>query len=438
MFISFFIFKKDVLSPSFITSFMYSSTVFIAILGFNTWNVYKDLSSTTIIIISLGVFYFFVGEVVYRYFYYKFQKNSNNNINKKLKNTSHTYKFPNISKKIEILIIVFVILTLFLTYKEVYKICIYYGHKPTSIGDMLNFYRTKTLLYSTDATNNGITISGYVAQMQKMCYFLCVFNMYFFLDNFINKKEIKSNFIYLITIILTLLLTFLTSSRSLSMHMFVAFVALYILLYRNKCANNKINKKKNFRNIVIFTSIIIVTFYLVIPLVGRKTNMKFYDYVTFYLGSSVPSLNVSIDSNLLSSDYFGENTFYGFYYTLAKLGITSSYPETNRVGVVFGDYGGSNVYTSFNSYYLDFGIMGVILLSFIFGFIISMAYKFVKNHPENIFAKIIYVYYMYVLIDQIRGDSFYSLISISTISYLIIAYLLYLLYKNDFKRLKNE
>lgn len=439
---SYFVFEKDILSVSFVTSIMFIFSLVLSMIGLLSWNTEVRLENKTILIVSLGVFSFFIGELIYYLINKVKNKNGSCKIYKKdLKQKEQTEENKKILFILALIMLIFSIITIIKTIIEEKKVCIGYGHNPNGLPDLLRFYRTKTLLYSSDAKNK-IEISSIVKQMQKVCYFACVYNIYFLIKNLVSKKFKKENIIYILTILSTMFLTLLTSSRSLLMHLFVAAILIFLLeLKKQKIELNK----KIICSLIGGVVAILVIFTSLTSLVGRQTKMKGIDYITFYLGAPIPSLNRYINGDIKEERKKGENTFYGIYYTLGKLKITDSYPVGTHKGAVFKDYGGSNVYTSFMEYYLDYGFAGIIILNVIFGFVMTFLYKFVLTHYENKFYVVTFAYYYYVMIDQIRGNQFYNLISISTISYLFVSYILYVyyyklpIYINDLKlKIKKE
>ena len=157
--------------------------------------------------------------------------------------------------------------------------------------------------------------------------------------------------------------------------------------------------------------------------------MKGFDYITFYMGTPIPSFNRFLNGNVNEIEKStGESSFYGVFYTLAKLKLIDNYPKAMHNGTVFEGYGGSNVYTAYMDFYIDFGVLGVVVLNFVFGFSFTCIYHFVRRHFHNKFYVVMFSYYYYVLIDQIRGNQFFNLISVSTISYLLLGLLIYFYY----------
>ena len=150
--------------------------------------------------------------------------------------------------------------------------------------------------------------------------------------------------------------------------MIVAMFMMFFILYKKKNTENNISKKI----ITIGLGGAIATlaiFCLVLPLVGRKVVGNTFDYITFYIGTPIPSFQLFLDNPPLPAE-FGSETFSGVYYVLDKIGIINHLQIGSHEWVRFGQYS-SNVYMSLRRYYYDFGIVRVILCQFIFGFVIS-------------------------------------------------------------------
>ena len=259
----------------------------------------------------------------------------------------------------------------------------------------------------------------FVKQMQKVCDVVCALFMYIVANNIIAKDKKKNIILYSIPLILALLTTLLKSGRSSLMRMLVGFVIIYLIIYKYK---NKKIPKKGYIYLLLILIISLVSFYFIGSLVGRNSSNDIIEYLTFYLGTPLPSFEYFLHHPPIRSSYFGYETFSNVYYFLSKIKLMNAFQIGSREFV-----NGSNVYMSFRRYYFDFGILGVIICQFIFGFVISKIYLKVKD-LDNIFLLIVYGYYVNILIDQIRDEQFFGLLSSSTIVYLIILYVLYLIY----------
>ena len=412
---AFIYFKNDILSPTIVSSAMYAFSTLLALLGLLSWNDEKTLPMKIIIILSSAMVAFFIGEILARKLYKKVENN-----NKKEKKKPNTVK---VNKFVYIGTILFIIITMICLVLEIKRICNYYNFNSNSIPKLLAFYRTKIGLFSTALARDNVDIHFIIKQMKKTCDVLCVIWMYIFFNN-TSEKKLKKNILNLIPIVLCLLCTLLTSGRSLMMHMIVSFLMMYLI---TRVTNYK---KKEIIKLVKIIGICgagaLLAFYFILPMTGRKTNANAFDYLTFYLGTPIPSFSKTIDKIEPFKNKFGEDTFSGVYYTLNKLNIIDYQKPASHEWTNFSTFN-SNVYTSIRSYYKDFGIVGVIICQLVFGFAISLLYLRIKDKKEP-FPIIIYSYYAYVLIDQIRDEQFYSLLSSATVAYILIMIVLYVFF----------
>ena len=426
-FISYKKFENDILSPTVISCLMFSFCIFMATLGLFTWNNINNLSTKFIFIITAGLISFFIGELLAR-------KNK-----KSKKIATINFKTMHIKKWQYFLTIIGILLTITLLILEIKRICNFYGFYSNSLPELLAFYRTKIGLFSTDLVKDGVDINFIVKQMKKVCDVLCVIFGYILINNIFSKDKIKNILIIAFPVLLTMLMTLLGSGRSILIHMIVAMFMMFFILYKKKNTENNISKKI----ITIGLGGAIATlaiFCLVLPLVGRKVVGNTFDYITFYIGTPIPSFQLFLDNPPLPAE-FGSETFSGVYYVLDKIGIINHLQIGSHEWVRFGQYS-SNVYMSLRRYYYDFGIVGVILCQFIFGFVISKIYLYIMR-KNNLPVFLIYGYFSYILVDQIRDEQFFGLLNSSTIAYVLIILTLYWFYfkfepKKIFKTIEEK
>lgn len=417
------IYEKDILSPTIITVIGFSGAFICSIIGLISWNYNKDINIYSILIFILGITAFSIGEYIARQLYKKYVKEKKENKN---------FEITRISKPILIIILIFLILTSILLILEIKRICEKYGFYSNSISHILSYYRTKTGLFSSDGFNKNMQVNFVVKQMQKICN---AFNIIIYtyicskmlkIKKYKNEKIDKSELaISIIILLISLLQTFLfNGGRSIAFHFIVSYIGIYffyyIYIYKFKL------QKRSWIKIIGVLAVIIVLYYLMLPFVGRKTKYNSIIYTTFSLGVSVPSLDLYIKEDNSKSNQIGEETFSGLFYTLNKFKIIKYDKPLTHEWYSFGDNGtlSSNTFTSLRSYYKDYGYFGLIILQFIFGFIITLAYLKSKN-SKNMLGYIIYFNYFYILIEQIRDEQFYSLINVSTIANVVITIAIY-------------
>lgn len=412
-------FNKDFLSPTIISTISFVFSFVCAMIGMFSWNFVKKIDVTTILIFIIGIIAFFAGEILSRKIFFSMQKEKN-----KKEKTKNIYHIPRI---ILILLLFFVIVTTVLLIYEVIRVCNSYGFTGGSFTKILAFYRTKSGLFSSEAYTSSIKINFFVGQMQKACNAINIIVFVYAINKIFASKSINkiNGLIIFFTIIICLFQTILfNGGRSIMFHYIVGylgiFVFYYFLVYRKK-----FNKKVFIISFITLFSMIAI-YYIMLPLVGRNTKHNFIKYNTFSFGTSIPSLNLYIQEDNSHSKLFGEKTFTGVYYTLNKFGIIDYTKPQTHEWYSFADDGtlSSNTFTSLRSYYKDFGMIGVFILQFIFGLVITFLYLKVRYSDMQI-LHIIYFNYFYILIEQIRDEQFFSLINVSNVANILIIIIIF-------------
>lgn len=416
--LSYYLFRKDIFSPTFLSCLFFDISAVLALIGLGSWNNQKDISVKLILIITVGLISFGLGELLIRKLFLK---------NKNDENIGETiHKYINVSKIKYILTIIFIILTTVILIKELEKVCIYYGYSGNSLSDMLNFYRMNTSLYNNNIEKVGVDINFIVKQLQKACEVICVIYIFIFINNLYIKKD-KKLLLLLIPIFMCMAQSLLTSGRVILMKFFIIFLFMILYTYINKWGKIK-TLICSFVGCIILISI----FYLVIPLLGRSKDNSPIEYVSFYFGTTIPSFEYILKENIEENPYLGQETFSGVYDSLNKFKILDKPNDNAYIWIDFLGYR-SNVYTSLKSYYIDFGICGVIVCQFAFGFLFTYLFLLAKN------KEIIYIWYLnyvYILIEQIRAEQFFRLISMNTFAYTFLIVFFYEFFY-DFEHIKK-
>ena len=218
----------------------------------------------------------------------------------------------------------------------------------------------------------------------------------------LSKKIIyKQNghvFLLLLNILIPFFTTFLSGSRGDALNMIVSF-AIYICFfyYKKTCWKKKVPFKVLF--VVVPLSFLILFLFVTLKgLIGREQYVEgtFWDDVFIYLGAQIKNYDYYLSTNAYHSTLFGYSTFSGFYSLVSRyLGVVF---ENSIPQLPFLTYNGKtlgNVYTCFYSFYVDGGMWGIIILSFLFGSISQMLYK-KAQHSANYNNYIWLVIYSYL------------------------------------------
>ena len=421
----------EVLSPTLVACAAYLVSTILAMIGLLSWNDQEYLYASTMAICILGIVSFFIGELISRIIF----KCDNKKDNSRKNHTIH------IRAIVYILITIFIIAATIILIVEIKRVCLSFGFKGDSLPEALAFYRSKTSLFSNELNSTGIDIGFIPKQMKKVVDCLFVIFAFIATNNFLSNKKNKNSYIYpLVICMMCVPSSFLgNGGRAMLMHMIISFAMIVAILFQvlyKKTKTPVVNKKKLIIAICCAALLSGLIFYSTTPIVGRNNNdSNIVEYMSFYLGTPIASMNKKITEGGIEHDKIGEKTFYGVYSTLDRYGIIKYDKPNSNDWVTHNGYH-SNVYTSFWSEYCDFGILGVIILQAIFGFCSGLMYVMVTK-KDNIYLLLVYAFYAYVLIDQIRDNHFYSLLSSTTIVYLVIIYCLYfLLIKKDYKWIK--
>lgn len=375
------------------------------------WNSETTLDVQVYFIILLGLISFMVGEFIAKTFFRGRKKSP--------KKEKYAFKDAIIVKKWKyVIIFALFLVTIILVWSNLAKICNQNECGAKDLPSMINFYRKNSALFFA----NGITFDTITTQLLKICNLVAIIFSYVFIKNLLVGKKITTEWKNLLVVILAIMLGVMQSGgRAPLLKYFTIFAMSFgiISIY-------ELNKGKDFyirwgRRVLVLALVILLVFYFSLPLTGRSTNQGFLSYITFYLGSPIPSLNHFIMSGMtvVENGYFGENLFYGIYRLFNTLGLTSNYKAISLPFIWF-DSMGSNVFTGFFRYYLDFNLWGVVLGSMACGAVMGKLFE-LATEKKNIRYVIFFLIYVPNLADFFRDDFFFrSFVSTTTIADLII------------------
>lgn len=417
--------EKDIFSPLFLSLIAFLVSFIFAFIGTFSWNTQSELSYTIIGIFIIGIFGFIIGSIIAKKYYLK--KNCSINKSSKIKKIK-------IERWKIILSCIFIIATIILMILEIKRICSFFGYDSNNLANLLSYYRSKTILYSNEISSKTTDINFVIRQMHKTTVIIGVLFIYAFCNNFFQSKK---DYRLILPVILSMCESLLTSGRSLFMRLVLIFILCF--LYFKVKRDGKINIKTIF-TCVISIIVVLIVFYIMLPLLGRNNDISFVRYITFYFSCGIPSFDLFLANLPEHIGYIGEETFTGIYVLLNKMHILE-FARISSYG--WETIGGmhSNVYTALKAYYFDFGFFGVGILQILFGFLSTLFYNYAKK-SKNIIFMIIFFYYIYIFFEQIRAEQFYALISSTTLSHLLIIffmyYFLYIYNKKDNRKLLNR
>ena len=399
--IYYYIFKKDVLSVSFISCLVFALSTLAAFIAYKLggfWN-YVELHEKTVMYVIIAMVCVGIGEYLIRIFY-KNKKNEQNEI--KLIEITH-FKI--------LICIVFLLITFLLIYFDMSKIT-----NTKVISEMINIYKTNSAMYND--SDNIEQINFVYTQMYRVSTVIGIIFLYIYVNNMCFNHKLKYNFRFIPPIIISMFLSIFLGGRSSIMRFIVAAFIFFMIIYNKK---KKIRLKKFITITILILIIVLPIFYILLGAIGQTTQTSFVNYITFYLGSPIPSFDEYLETSLANealSEQFGEHTFIGIQQILYKLNVIDYYNVYQSEWIDFGNGLKCNVFTGIKTYFQDFGLGGVIIFQILFGMIYT--YLYLKGKNINYKYLIFYGLIGITLIDQFRSEKIFNvLVRIDTIVYIV-------------------
>lgn len=291
-----------------------------------------------------------------------------------------------------------------------------------SFNMMMQNYRAKSA-YSTDVENQlPNSIRQIINFSNSLCY-IFVFNIIYFWKELSAKDKIE-NFI---VVVLFLISSLLTGGRFSALCLIVAAFIMFYLIKIKKTKRYKVLGLKTIIKVSALLLVVLYGFYAVKELVGRESDDSILDYVTHYMGGSIPGFDLYIKDPIYDSEIWGKETFYSLNNNLRKLGVSDiPYYYVHHEFRLSNGYSIGNIYTALRDYYYDFGMFGMYVLHAAFTIVFSIFYERIKAKPNNLGIIIYSMMYYGVVFYSISNYFFANCISIG---FLIRIFTVAMLYK---------
>lgn len=355
--ISYIIFKKDFLSPSFVftAGFCYSSVW--AYFFRKKWSL--NLNTNTYLVIVGGVLTFLMFSII-------INKSIGNK--KKPLEISFNDNYIRIEFIKNLLILCIEIFTFVFTIYELIKLT---GGSLGNIGDMIYKYR-----YANTFTDTPM-------YFPKLLSFLRIFSLacgyyygFVFINNFVSSKKIIK--IEILIVIMSILNMIITGARGGAINLIIGIMAWYIMVRDRNGKKIRINKKFLVR-VLVLAIVFLLSFRYIGGMLGRNSSSKISgtEYLAHYSGAQIKLLDMYLqEDKLAKSDFFGQQTF---IYMIKWLGPVLGMNNTNyTLDIPFKVVNGvniGNVYTTFYAFIYDFGYIGVFVLTALMAIISQLIYE---------------------------------------------------------------
>ncbi len=282
------------------------------------------------------------------------------------------------------------------------------GHGAIGLSASVNLAMMNGKFGMGETFNLPFMISSLVIGSRALCYIYSTI----LAKNIVYRRK-GYNVLLAINIIIPIFINLLGGSRGSALEPIVAFgVSILFYYYKSYDWNRKLKTKYVLIGIGAVLLLIYI-FFSIKGILGRNEMdwSNFYDDFYRYFGAQEKNLDYYLSRELEHSTVFGYATltsFYNIFNTYLGLHIKDTI-ETLSFVVIKGVNLG-NVYTCFYNYYIDFGIFGVFIFSFVSGWCSQYLYRKAKYSSNKIIDSwlVIYSYAASCLVFCFFGNRFYN------------------------------
>lgn len=392
---------NEIGAPASIVGFMFLLTALLCIYGYGGWNTI-DLSATTIAIILSGCAAFTVGSALA---FHREQKERI--VFHPVQQVCIGRQFPyRIDLWKLVVLMVFFLVIAYVRVVSMKRIAAAAGMNLKGIVAISKWYREAfSRLFGAGTVRSGVGETFIEKQILRFATVITNGAVVAFLIGVSqkNKKVIIGSGILLIIFAVYSIFTDGGRAGVLFKAVIIAY-GLYILQIRKGTPIKSINKAFGIAAVVALM-IAFPVFYYSSALVGRKAGGDMLQYLSFYFGCGIPSLELKLQQGL-GNQLFGQNVLYGIHTLLYKVGLLDNLGGYANEWQNLNGYS-SNVYTAWYRYYADFGIAGVILLAGLYGWFFTYLYQKVKK-SESLVAWCVFCAWGHSLFDLSRDDYLYG------------------------------
>ena len=283
-------------------------------------------------------------------------------------------------------------------------------------------------LFSEESVHFGVGYSFIARQMLKVLFVGGYLSSIYLGFSFRKKDYRKETGFFVACFVLCCLTTFLEGERA---TIFGYFVAILVASFIGDIRSGKSAAQLSIsygRVIVIAAVVGIAVFYVLGLLIGRVGSSGPVEYVTFYFGCGIPSLQIALDSGLNLSAYPGSQTFAGIFDMLYKLYILPT-PDSGLFQFVTLGSHVSNIFTQYFRYFSDFGYVGVIVFPLLSNIVLTLCYTCTVKTRISCLV-LLYPTICGYVVDQVRDAFVFNvLLSVSwLVSFALLALAVFLLH----------
>lgn len=415
--ISLIISRYDLLSPSVLLCFS-----FITGISFYLLNAKRlarvDFNILTVGLLSLCASLFVITENVLKFILIKIYRYNDKNHYNAFSNITYIFR-QNYLTKITILILLIIC-----TIVQIHHEITYVGSGGSIMARMATYRNIALTPGVQDITNNlFVLIYARIIYALIPVYIFC-----FIYNRIVRKKKLARPLLTYLVLTLSIVCIYLLTMARGTIFSIVFQILTAIVMCYNFSARNYKRKNLNKGRTSWFKYALLIML-LGIPLFywGGVLSGKNYDQITplqsvgNYLSYGLIRLDHIVSHGFIESDHFGQWSFNGVYSFLNKLG--GDYPDYN-IFPYHLNYG--NTITIIGRWYVDFGVVGAIIMSCIISGILTYVYfrfSYSPNISTVLFNSFIYIFIIPNIYMAVYDDWFRNILSINQIFQIFVIFI---------------
>ena len=269
----------------------------------------------------------------------------------------------------------------------------------------------------TNDESYGIGYINYLLNFNKAIGMVYVYILIDLIRNKLLKRKIHI-IVFIMPTMLSLITSIFIGQRSYLLIIFTFIIFYFIHFYFDEKRNISLGKFAKISFVfIIFVIIFIYSFVFLGNSFGKYVGDNFISAITLYSAGGIASFNETFHYFQNAGTYIGQFSF-RFFYELSNIILNTDFPTETLSGTYSNGTGLiTNVYTQNLPYFVDFGILGVILLNLLIGLTIGY-FKIFSKQPNDIFWKILLFYFLNKMMFIFGAEKFYVSATIN-IQYII-------------------
>lgn len=363
----YFAFGREVLCPSIVAPAVFLFSSIVGLIQWSNWQLASFTLKGTIYI-ELGIISFVMGSVIPYYL------GKNRNRTKRNSTTNHAKRIA-IPKPIRIAFILLGIIYLFLLYRYIRNTVGYFGRPSGSLSAMIGSYY---YIRVNTALSTLVPLPSYLRLMRYFMAACSSFALFIIIQHIVYDTVNADDISYSCIVLVWVIHSYLHSSRGDYLLLLSEGIYLtYFFLNMRNDWDERINSKiinLGIKALVIF----LIAFVFLDVLGGRRESLSQIDqrnYLTVYISGGIRNFDLFInDIATYPKDGVGIETFPAVYRAMHSIfGTGNIYSMSLEFRSIDGTNIG-NIYTAFRRYYSDFGLIGMMILSWILGLTLTDLY----------------------------------------------------------------